>query len=660
MTELVQGAAFAGCRLEGVAARGGMGVVWKARQLALDRPVALKAIAPDLAENDEFRERFQRESHLTASIDHPNVIPVYEAGELDGTLYLIMRWVDGTDLARMLRQRGKLTPGHALTLLRSVASALSAAHRRGLIHRDIKPANVLIARDDDHVYLTDFGIARMASAEAMTATGALVGTIDYTAPERFEGGHGDVASDIYAFGCMLYETLTGNVPFPRPTDVSKLFAHIHEPPPMPRETIPDLPESVDAIVAKAMAKHPEDRYQTAAELVEALTAARAELDPDAERAVTPPAGISSRGLGTMTAVRTRPPTPAGARPTASPPPAPPGRRRRRALYALPVAVIAVGAIIALVLSSGSGGRHATGSSTPTATPAATASPDAVASSSTGGLTVTRVLRLTGSPGSMSSGASGYVGVTIPGAGQLDQLTRGAARVQPFPVGGHPGAIAEGPFGSWLGCSGAGGLVLIGFVAEIHATVSSMTECPTVVAANLKDASVWAVYRGGQLVHYDRAGRRLTSTKLGSSLGAVAVGEGAAWAADGSLQEVSPATGVAHPVDVGPGTVSVTLDRGVWTAHAGGFVTKWDPRPAFRRVTANLTVAPSLTQISAVEGAPWIWALGTQSVYRISYAKHQVMGSVTFRAAPVAIAANATVAWVALADGRLVAVGAGNG
>src|SRR3954452_18384155 len=164
MENLSVGATIAGCRLEGIAGRGGMGVVYRATQEALDRPVAVKAIAPEYAGDRGFRERFQHESQLAASIDHPNVIPVYEAGERDGTLYLIMRWVEGTELRALLRREGALAPERAVRLLRPVASALAAAHRRGLVHRDVKPANVLIAREDDesdeHVYLTDFGIAR--------------------------------------------------------------------------------------------------------------------------------------------------------------------------------------------------------------------------------------------------------------------------------------------------------------------------------------------------------------------------------------------------------------------------------------------------------------------------------------------------------------------
>jgi serine/threonine protein kinase len=270
-----------------------MGVVFAATQLALQRPVALKAIAPELAADEDYRERFQRESHLAASIDHPNVIPVYEAGELDGTLYLMMRWVEGTDLRTLLITSGRVSPGRAITLLRPVASALAAAHRRGLVHRDIKPANVMIARgdeedDDDHVYLTDFGIARRVGGESLTRTGMFVGTVDYTAPERIIGGRGDAAADIYSLGCVLFETLTGHVPFDRPTDVSKIYAHVNDPIPSVREEVAGVPEQLDAIIAKAMAKRPQDRFGSAGELAAALGRALQELETAERVAAAPP------------------------------------------------------------------------------------------------------------------------------------------------------------------------------------------------------------------------------------------------------------------------------------------------------------------------------------------------------------------------------------
>ncbi len=259
-----------------------MGVVFRATQLALQRPVALKALVPELALDSDYRERFHREAHLAASIEHPNVIPVYEAGDVDGTLYLIMRWVEGTDLRALVKPSGRLSPSRAIRLLQPVAAALAAAHSRGLVHRDVKPANVLIGRSGDeadgHVYLTDFGIAFRADAESNTRTGDFLGTIDYTAPERFQGGKGEPRSDIYSFGCMLFECLTGHVPFERPAAAPKVFAHVSAPIPSVRDEVDGVPEELDALIAKAMAKHPDERLASAADLVAALARTLQQLE----------------------------------------------------------------------------------------------------------------------------------------------------------------------------------------------------------------------------------------------------------------------------------------------------------------------------------------------------------------------------------------------
>jgi serine/threonine protein kinase len=275
MYSLAEGSKIGDCRIDGVVGRGGMGVVYRATQLGLERQVALKVIAPEFAVDDEYRQRFKRESRLAASIDHPNVIPVYEAGELDGVLYLVMRFADGTDLRSLLRAGGRLAPQRALSLVIPIGSALAAAHRRGLVHRDVKPANVLVtwgAEDEpEHVYLTDFGIARQTSSKSsLTREGLFAGTLDYAAPELIHGGRGDARSDIYAFGCMLYEALTGTIPFDRPSDVSKMFAHVNDPVPAARATAAEVLEVLDAIIARAMAKAPEDRFASASDLNRAL------------------------------------------------------------------------------------------------------------------------------------------------------------------------------------------------------------------------------------------------------------------------------------------------------------------------------------------------------------------------------------------------------
>src|SRR3954453_23727860 len=275
MAEFQIGSEFAGHRIDGIAGRGGMGVVYLARILALNRRVALKLIAPDLAADEGFRERFKQESMTAASIDHPNVIPIYHAGEEGGQLYITMLYVEGTDLRALIAQRGKLDPALAAQLISQTAAALDAAHARGLVHRDVKPANVLISGDGEyHAYLTDFGLTKHAESQSgMTKTGMFVGTLDYIAPEQLQGKQLDARADVYALGCVLYQTLTGNVPYPRDTEPAKIWAHMSEPPPSVTQQRADVPPQFEQIVNRAMAKDPNERYLSAGDLGRASLAA---------------------------------------------------------------------------------------------------------------------------------------------------------------------------------------------------------------------------------------------------------------------------------------------------------------------------------------------------------------------------------------------------
>jgi protein kinase-like protein len=271
MADLSPGNELAGCRIEEVLGTGGMGVIYRATELRLGRPVALKLIAADGASDPALRERFEREARLTASIDHPNVIPVYAAGEEDGHLYLVMRYVPGTDLHRVLRREGRLEPARAASVVAQVGEALDAAHAAGLVHRDVKPANVLIA--GEHVYLSDFGITRVQEADTqITDSGGWVGTVDFMSPEHLRAEPTDARSDVYALGCVLFMALTGGPPFRRDTVPATITAHLHEPPPRPSE-MPGVPLAFDAVVARALAKNPDDRYASAGDLGRAALAA---------------------------------------------------------------------------------------------------------------------------------------------------------------------------------------------------------------------------------------------------------------------------------------------------------------------------------------------------------------------------------------------------
>jgi tRNA A-37 threonylcarbamoyl transferase component Bud32 len=269
MSGLAVGQELGGYRLEAVAGRGGMGVVYRARQIRLDRVVALKVIAPELAADEEFRERFQREARLLAAVEHPHVIPVYEADEADGELFLSMRWVDGGDLRTEIALSGGLDPDRAQRLLAQIADALDAVHARGLVHGDIKPANALLESREgtEHAYLSDFGAGRGVET---TAPGQWLGTVEYVAPETIQGTAPDPRSDRYALACVAFEALTGAPPFHRDTPWATLWAHANEPPPSARERRPALPAAVDAVLGRGLAKDPEARYASARRLLEAL------------------------------------------------------------------------------------------------------------------------------------------------------------------------------------------------------------------------------------------------------------------------------------------------------------------------------------------------------------------------------------------------------
>ncbi|WSF73995.1 serine/threonine protein kinase [Streptomyces decoyicus] len=274
--------------------RGGMAVVYRAEDLRLGRTVAVKLLAPELARNDTFRQRFAHESRVAAAIDHPHIVPVFEAGETDGVLYIAMRYVRGRDLRALLDRDGPLSLETACRIALQVASALDAAHAHDLVHRDVKPGNILIAEGTDsdrpeHAYLTDFGLTKKSlSLTGFTSVGQFVGTLDYVAPEQISGRPVDGRCDVYSLACVLFEMLTGAPPFRRDDDMALLWAHQYDPPPALTELRPDLPEAVDAVFAEALAKVPEDRYETCRGFVAALRAAGRTAAPGAA-AGTPPA-----------------------------------------------------------------------------------------------------------------------------------------------------------------------------------------------------------------------------------------------------------------------------------------------------------------------------------------------------------------------------------
>jgi serine/threonine protein kinase len=385
------GTIFAGYRIEGVLGRGGMGVVYLAEQPELGRRVAIKVIAPALASDPAYLERFKRESRLAAAIEHPNAIPIYEAGVADEDMpYLVMRYVEGEDLSSLLRREGRLDRRRAAAIVDQIAGALDEAHARGLVHRDVKPANVIVEsrRGTEHAYLTDFGLTREVDASGgPTATGRWVGTIDYASPEQIKGKPVDARCDVYALGCLLYTTLTGHLPFEREEDVAKLYAHVSEPPPAPSELADEITDELDVVVERAMAKEPDDRYPSAGDLGRAALSAATGApvsQPEHSVATGEAAPVTQPAEPTPTKPSEPPPTEpastvAGEPPTAAPPPTEPSREpppptrpeprpsgagaRRRRLIALG-AMLAVGAAVAIgIVVLGGGGGSPSSSAT---------------------------------------------------------------------------------------------------------------------------------------------------------------------------------------------------------------------------------------------------------------------------------------------------------
>ncbi len=274
--ELQRGSVVGGYRIDELIGRGGMGLVYRATNVALNRIYALKVLSPALAEDEQFRERFKREMRIAASLHHPNIVGIHYAGEHDGMLFFVMDYVTGTDLRDVIVRDGAIEPRRAVDLLEQFASALDAAHARGLVHRDVKPANILITVKDgeEHAYLTDFGLAKkFDTVSGLTVKGSVVGTVDYMAPEQITGDRTDARTDIYALGCVFYQMLTGSVPFERDNSVATLFAHVHHPPPALAGGVSETHPAFAAVLTKAMAKEPTQRYFSAGDFARDAAAA---------------------------------------------------------------------------------------------------------------------------------------------------------------------------------------------------------------------------------------------------------------------------------------------------------------------------------------------------------------------------------------------------
>ncbi len=440
----------AGYRLDAFLGRGGMGVVYRAEQQYPHRSVAIKLITPELSSDPGFRERFMRETEASAALDHPNIIPIYEAGIADELLYIVMRYVDGPDLRAVLLRDGRLTPEQTLNVTDQVGRALDAAARsRGLMHRDVKPANILLANNDDgasgHVYLCDFGLAKqVGSSSGLTGTGAVIGTIDYMAPEQIREDVVDERADVYSLGCVVYHLLTGHVPF-QGSGAKVMWSHLHEQARPVSESGAAVPPATDGVLAKALAKDPHDRYQDCGQLVHDLRAALSGASLDSTLG-SPASGYHPTAPGSTPDVVAPPP--------ALPPAA--SRRqwlhahRRRVVVACAVAVIAVAT--ALVYAATRGGNQ--------------------------GAANLLTFDLGARPSLLAGGASGVwvaEGSRIGPRGTLTRLAADRAKwAGPYQLAGRPVGLAVGSGSVWVVESSASTTQLEQFEAATGRELKTVT------------------------------------------------------------------------------------------------------------------------------------------------------------------------------------------
>ena len=525
MGAFVPGAVVAGYRIESLLGRGGMGVVYRAWDPGLERDVALKVIAPELVEDTEIRARFLREARAAAAIEHPNVIPVHAAGDQDGVAFLAMRLVDGDDLRTIVRREGPPAIDLTCGLLEQAARALDAIHRAGFVHRDVKPGNLLVDRSG-HVYLTDFGLAKqMLASTGATRTGRWVGTLDYIAPEQIRGGRIDARADVYALGGVLHYVLTGHVPFERDHDEAKLWAQLSDPPPAPSTLRPDTPVALDAVVARAMAKVPDERFPSAGDLARAARAAATGAAP------AKPERMVARGAAAPGTAPTEPGLVAEAS-TVTSGASPPARRRgRRAVLAGVLLAAAVAGVVAVL---------ADGGSEPPARPKAEVARPAP-----------RVMATTPDVGRRPTGiafAGGDLWVTSVSEPRVTRIDAATGRERPeHPlVGAGPASIAAYRDDIWVVARRAGEVIrLDARTGEVGLRIRTPAP-PRNVAAGVN--GVWIATdaeTGDELRRYDRDGNQLARFAFNAGVVVLAVSPDAAWVVEertNRLVRIEPRTG----------------------------------------------------------------------------------------------------------------------
>ncbi len=576
------GVLFGGYRIEAVVGRGGMGVVYRATDLSLSRPVALKLIAPEFAADPAFRQRFLKEPRLLASLDHPGVVPIYEAGERDGQLYLAMRWVEGSDLRQMLQRSGRLSPEVTVALLTQVAEALDATHRRGLVHRDVKPANILVD-DDGHAYLGDFGISGEAGAG-----GRMAGTLDYLAPEQIRGEDVDGRTDCFALGCVLHECLSGGPPFRRESESEALWAHLREPP-LPLRGYPAL----EPVMQRALAKEHDDRYPSCGEMIR---------DAAAALGVAGPAGT--------------------------------GRRLSRA------GLLILGGSVLLAAASAAALVSSLGDDAPLRpSPALDVATNSVAAVGARGAAVELAVPLPGRPTDVAlSGDTAWVS-TVDSTSVTGVNARTRSITRTVPLTGRADAVAAGDGSVWVADGRRG---VVSRIAQGYQHVTQRFRFPPsphavrpvgrlrgsraslAVGADM----VWLANGTRQLMRIDPRGGRLTQIAAPARIDAVAAGGGQVWAVGSraaTVFRVDPDTGrlgARAALDEGEGPAGqfpiaiAATGSGVWVLDgSGGTVTRLEPRTLEVAATIRLPIDQVPSDIAASGRTAWV-SNGDGSLSRI--------------------------------------------
>ena len=606
MSVLSTGSILGDFRIEDEIGRGGMGVVYRASQLSLGRTVAVKVIGEGLAHDPGFEERFVRESRLAASIDHPNVIPVYAAGEDEGVLYLAMRYLEGTDLCALLLAGGPLDPRRAAAVIAQVASALDAAHERGLVHRDVKPANILMTgrRRGEHVYLTDFGLTKRSSSDSrLTASGQIVGTLDYVAPEQLRGDSVDGRADVYALGCVLYEALTGQVPFPREDDLAKLWAHMSDPPPSAADTVPLTPPALAAVAQRAMEKDPARRYPTAGDMGRAALAA-ADGTPLDDGGATRPAATFGSAHTAETALLG---SPARSRPS----------RRRLWWAAGALAVVAAIAVGAALLAGG-------GDDSPQ--PAKPKAREPV------GEIVGDPVRIGGAPVALGAGST-FVWVLDQARGRIVTVSqqRNLEVGRDIQVGGHPRFLALSPGAIWVTGTDTNSLIRVDARSRLVTHRIPVGRRP--VGIGLARGEAWVVNQGdGTAVEIDTAKRQIVGepVRVGRVPVNAVVGAGSAWVTNSADDTVTRIDGDDHAVlatiPVGHHPVGIsTSGESVWVSNRDDdTVSRIDVTT--NRVEATIPVGDRPLHLKIGRSGVWVPNSGDGTVSYIDRATESVVGA----------------------------------